>query len=387
MICLRRAARCSSVTLGILQIVKRTFVLDNNTPRWNRERYTERAFGLGGLGMTEKDVTTVRRTPPVVAVVALLTTVLTVLLIAFAWPAARSKARDVPIGIAGPAAAVAPVSTALKQNDAFELHVYGDRAAAVTAIEDREVYGAIVAGPAGPEMLTASAGSPAIAQILTQLAARLTADQPGAKPATVTDVVPLPADDPRGAGLAAGSLPLVLGGILGAVLLSQLVAAGWRRIAGAFAYAVAGGLALAAVQLYWIGALEGNYWADAGVISLAIGAGTITILGLEWLLGAAGFGLGAATMMLLGNPLSGVTTAPEMLPDGWSTLGRLLPPGASASMLRSVAFFDRAAITRPALVLSAWLVFGLLLCGIGLMRDRSRRRTLAPVRAIASDAA
>src|SRR6266508_4385377 len=330
-----------------------------------------------------------RRRPPAAVVVALLTTILTVLLIAFAWPAARSKPRDVPLGIAGPAGAVAPVTAALGQSapGAFEIHVYDDRAEAVSAIEDREVYGAIVAGPAGPEMLTASAGSPAVAQILTQLASRITADQPGAKPATVTDVVPLPADDPRGAGLSAGSLPLVLGGILGAVLLSQLVAAGWRRIAGAFAYAVAGGLALAAVQLYWIGALEGNYWADAGVISLAIGAGTITILGLEWLLGAAGFGLGAATMMLLGNPLSGVTTAPEMLPDGWSTLGRLLPPGASASMLRSVAFFDRAAITRPALVLSAWLVFGLLLCGIGLMRDRSRRRTLAPVRAIASDAA
>jgi hypothetical protein len=337
--------------------------------------------------MTEKNVTTVRRTPPVVAVVALLTTVLTVLLIAFAWPAARSKARDVPIGIAGPAAAVAPVSTALKQNDAFELHVYGDRAAAVTAIEDREVYGAIVAGPAGPEMLTASAGSPAIAQILTQLAARLTADQPGAKPATVTDVVPLPADDPRGAGLAAGALPLVLGGILAAVLLTRLVPSGPRRIAGALGFAVTGGLALTAVLQYWLGALPGDYWANSGVIGLSIAATSIAILGLEWLLGTPGFGLGAATMMLLGNPLSGMTSAPEMLPSGWGTLGQLLPPGAAGTMLRSVAFFDGAAITRPVIVLSAWLAGGLALSALGAARDRTRRRRLAVVRPIAGESA
>jgi hypothetical protein len=329
-----------------------------------------------------------RRRPPVIAVVALLTAVLTVLLIAFAWPATRSKARDVPIGVAGPAAAIAPLGAELKQNvpGAFELHVYDDRAAAVAAIQDREVYGAIVAGPSGPEMLTASAGSPAVAQILGQLASRITADQPGAKPATVTDVVPLPSDDPRGAGLAAGALPLVLGGILAAVLLTRFVPSGVRRIAGAGAFAITGGLALTAVLQYWLGAVRGDYWANSGVIALSIAATSITILGLEWLLGAVGLGLGAATMMLLGNPLSGLTSAPEMLPTGWGALGQLLPPGAAGTMLRSVAFFDGAALTKPLLVLCSWLAAGLLLSAFAALRDRPRR-PLAQVRPLATDPA
>jgi hypothetical protein len=322
------------------------------------------------------------RRPPVGAVVALLTAVLTVLLIAFAWPAARSEPRDLPVGVAGPAAVTSQVTAALDQNapGAFEVHDYADRAAAVAAIEDREVYGAIVPGPNGVEVLTASAGSPAVAQILTQLAGRL-GQQTGAAP-TVTDVVPLPQDDPRGAGLAAGALPLVLGGIIAAVLLTRLVPSGSRRIAGALAFAVTGGLALTAVLQYWLGALEGSYWANSGVVALSIAATSVAILGLEWLLGPAGLGLGAVIMMLLGNPLSGLTSAPEMLPTGWGALGQLLPPGAAGSMLRSVSFFDGAAIGKPVIVLTSWLVAGLLLSALGAARARSKQHKPAPVRSL-----
>jgi hypothetical protein len=315
------------------------------------------------------------RKPPVIAVIVLLTAVLTVMLIAFAWPAARTEPRDLPLGVAGPAAATGQIAGALNQNapGAFEIHAYADRAAAVDAIENRDVYGAIVAGPGGPEILTASARGPVVAQVLTQMAGRLAAAEN--RTPTVTDVVPLPADDPRGAGLAAGALPLVLGGIIAAVALTRLLPSGIRRIRGAVGFAVTGGLALAAVLQFWLGSLEGNYWANSGVIAFSIAATSVAILGLEWLLGTVGLALGAATMMLLGNPLSGMTSAPEMLPTGWGTVGQLLPPGAAGTMLRAVAFFDGANITAPVLVLSAWLLGGLLLCIIGAVRDRSRTVT------------
>jgi hypothetical protein len=320
------------------------------------------------------------RKPPVIAVVTLLTAVLTVLLIAFAWPAARTEPRDLPLGVAGPAAATGQISAALNQNSpgAFEIHTYADRAAAVDAIEDRDVYSAIVAGQDGPEVLTASARGPVVSQLLGQLATRLAEQQggPDAVVPKVTDVVPLPADDPRGAGLAAGALPLVLGGIIAAVALTRLVPAGMRRIGGAVAFAVTGGLALTAVLQYWLGALEGDYWANSGVIAFSIAATSVAILGLEWLLGTAGLALGAATMMLLGNPLSGLTSAPEMLPTGWGTLGQLLPPGAAGTMLRAVAWFDGANITQPVLVLSAWFLGGLLLCAAGAVRDGSRQKSM-----------
>jgi hypothetical protein len=322
---------------------------------------------------TDQAVTEERRRPPVAVVVVLLTAVLTVLLIAFAWPSARSAPRDVPLAISGPAAAVAQVQGGLEKAmpGGFEFTVVTDRAAAVKAIEDRDAYGAIVLDQQAPEVLTASAGGPAVAQILTQLSGRLAAENPGAQ-VKVTDVVPLPAEDPRGAGLAAGALPLVLGGILAAALLTQLVKGGARRMVGAIAFAVTGALALAAVLQFWLGSLEGNYLANAGVIAMSIGAISLTLLGLEWILGTPGLGLGSAVMMLLGNPLSGMTSAPEMLPGGWGTLGQFLPPGAAGTALRSVSFFDGAGSGRSFVVLTCWLVLGLVLCGLGAARSRNR---------------
>ncbi|TCO34119.1 hypothetical protein EV652_102184 [Kribbella steppae] len=309
-----------------------------------------------------------RQRPPLVVVITLLTALLTVLLIAFAWPAARSEPRDVPLAVVGPAPAVAQVEKGLEQAmpGGFELSAVPDRAAAVQKIEDREVYGAIVLDPQQPEVLTASAGGPAVAQIITQLATRLSPETP----AKVTDVVPLPADDPRGAGLAAGALPLVLGGIIAAALLTQLVRSGAKRMVGAVTFAITGGLALAAVLQFWLGSFEGSYLSNSGVIALSIAAVSLTLLGLEWLLGRAGLALGAAMMMLLGNPLSGLTSAPEMLPSGWGALGQLLPPGAAGTALRSVSFFDGAGAAGPLVVLSCWLVAGLTLCGLGALRSQ-----------------
>ena len=45
-------------------------------------------------------------------------------------------------------------------------------------------------------------------------------------------------------------------------------------------------------------------------------------------------------MIFLGNPFSGVTSAPELLPAPADWLGRLLPPGAGGTLLRSTAYFD-----------------------------------------------
>lgn len=64
---------------------------------------------------------------------------------------------------------------------------------------------------------------------------------------TTTDVVPLPPSDPRGAGLVAGLLPIVLGGLAcaaaGTMLLRQRV---WRVVTAGI-FAVVGGFVLAAL--------------------------------------------------------------------------------------------------------------------------------------------
>ena len=318
--------------------------------------------------------TTVRPSPwaRVAAVVALLTVLISVLLTAFAWPAARSAVHDVPIAVVGSADQVELVSTQLEQRlpGGFEVTAVADTAAAEAAILDRDVYGAIDISGGQPQVLTASAASPVVAQTLQGIAAGLAAGDDAS--ATVRDLAPLPADDPRGAGLAAGSLPLVIGGLMAAGLLTALLRGTSRRVAGALAFSLTGGLAMAAILQFWLGSIDGDYLLDSAVIALSIGATSLTILGLESLVGPAGLGLGAALMMLVGNPLSGTTSAPELLP-GWSgEFGQLLPPGAAGTLLRSTAFFDGNGGQQPLLVLLVWLAVGLVLCTIGGRRARLR---------------
>jgi hypothetical protein len=302
-------------------------------------------------------------TRTVMRVVLGATALLTVLITAFAWPASEVAPRDLPVAVAGPPEAVTGLgqgATALGE-DALEIAVEDDRAAVVAAIEERDAAGGFVLGPEGVEVLTASAGSPATAQLLTDLASHLAAANPDAGPVTTTDVVPLPADDPRGLTFNSGALPLVLGGLAAGVLAALLLRTRRSGLAAILGIAGAGGLAMAAVLQGWLGALEGSYLANAGVIALGIAALGLPVLGLHRLLGRPGIPLAAAVFLLLGNPLSGVTSSPYLLPDGWSTLGQLLPPGAVGTALRSTSFFDGAGAGVSLLVLAGWALVGAVL--------------------------
>jgi hypothetical protein len=312
----------------------------------------------------------------VAGAVVLLTMIISVLLAAFAWPSVRSSVHDVPIAIAGPTAVVGQIGTALDQRlpGGFEITEVADTVAAERLIRDREVYGAIDVSSGTPQVIIASAASAAVAQTLQGVATALSQAQDTSTVVAVRDLAALPADDPRGAGLAAGALPLVMGGLLAALLLTGLVRGTARRVTGALSFAITGGLAVAAILQFWLGSLNGLYWANGGAIALTIAAISLSILGLESLLGYAGFGLGAVAMMLIGNPLSGASTAPEMLP-GWSgVFGRLLPPGAGGQLLRSTAFFDGHGATRSVVVLVIWLALGAVLCLAGDLRAPSRHR-------------
>jgi hypothetical protein len=114
------------------------------------------------------------------------------------------------------------------------------------------------------------------------------------------------------------------------------------------------------------------------VVGLALGSIALMLVGLHNVSGLPGLGSGAAVVLLLGNPLSGITSAPELLPEGWGTLGQLLPPGAAGTALRSTAFFDGAGSIAPLLVLSAWAVVGLALAMVPVGRRQEQeaaRRT------------
>lgn len=295
-------------------------------------------------------------------------------LAAFAWPAARLAPRDVPVGMVAPAAAGAAIEQRLAGDDAVEVHRFADRAAAEAAIADRDVYGAIVIAPEGTTVLTASAASPLVAQLLQQAAttgAPAAASSPGVAPAApvrVVDVVPADPDDPRGAALAASVLPLVLAGMASGLLV-WLAGGSWPvRWAALVTASALAGLVAAGIAQGWLGVIGGSWAVNAGVFGLTVLAVGATVAGLAAVAGRAGAALGALLMVLVGNPLSGVSSAPELLPAPAGALGQLLPPGAGGTLLRSTAFFDGAGAAGPLAVLAAWVLLGLALSWVAALR-------------------
>ncbi len=311
-----------------------------------------------------------------IAVIVLVPVIVALALWAFAWPASRTAPRDLPLGVAGPTAAVTQVEQQLSQREgAFEIHRYADEGAAREAIEDRTVYGAVVVTEQGPKLLTATAASPLVAQLLQQAVA---AGAPEGTQVPTVDVVAAPADDPRGGVLSASVLPLAIAGVAAGALATLMGLRGMRAVAGLVGAAALVGIVGAALAHSWLGALTGDWWTEAGAIALSTLAVSAAVAGLAALLGQAGIALGAVTVVLFGNPFSGVASAPQLLPEPAGFIGQLLPPGAGGSLIRSVAFFDGAGATGPAVTLGTWALVGLSLVLIGGARKRTAPAAESP---------
>jgi hypothetical protein len=307
-------------------------------------------------------------------------TVQALMVLAFAWPAANVGPRDLPVAVAGPPQAVATVEASLARfpgpdgGAAFDVVATDDAPAARAAIEKRDVYGAVIVSPEGPQLLVASAAGPAVAQMLRSAATELS---PEAASVPVEDVVPTDPDDPIGAGLGSAILPLVMTSVAGGIVAGFVLRRNGGRLAAVTGIAVIGGLVSAAVLQYPLGIVSGSYLEVAGVLALLIGAVSAAMAGLVALLGRGGAVLGVLTMIFIGNPLSAAASAWEMLPRPWGAVGQLLPPGAGVSATRSVAFFDGAGAARPLTVLAIWLLVGLALLLVGGLRRQQPADTSA----------
>ena len=165
-------------------------------------------------------------------------------------------------------------------------------------------------------------------------------------------------------------LPLVLAGILTGAIVAGIGGGAGRRVGLLLTGSVLTGVGGALIVQSWLDVVGGDFWANAGVLSLTVLAISATIAGLEALLGKAGIALGALTMIFIGNPFSGVATSPDMLPTGAGTLGQLLPPGAGGNLLRSTGFFDGAAAGGHIAVLVTWALAGFALLGLAALRGR-----------------
>jgi hypothetical protein len=304
-----------------------------------------------------------------------------IIVIAFLWPTVTSSVKGLHVGIVGDSAVTGPFEDALdeKSPDTFTFVDAADRDAAVELIKSRAIYGAIILGDS-PEVLTTSAGSPVVAQLLSSLAPALQAQLNAAVAAQgvqltspivveVTDVVPLASTDARGAGLGASSFPLVLGGMLGGIAISIAVVGVWRRVTTVLIYSAVAGLAITGILQGWFGALQGDYIVNAAAVALALLSISGVIVGFVSLFGRPGIAVGPVVYLLIANPISAAAQPLEFLAAPWGAVGQWFPPGAAATLLRDLSYFPDANTSFPWLVLGGWAALGLLVALLGHFRN------------------
>ena len=301
-------------------------------------------------------------------------TVVSLLVLLFLWPAGSAEAKNLPIGLVGPSAQTAQIAAGIEQQQpgALEITTFDSRSEAEMAIADKRIYGALILG-SQPEALFASAGNPTVANLITELGnglIRMSAAQQGMQlPAlTITDAAPLPESDSRGAIFGSSTLPLVIGGIsLGAIALLRLRTAG-SRIALVATGSLTTGFVAAALVGGVFGALPGDYLANSMAFSAVLAAIGFALIGAHALLGMPGFGLTAATLFLLGNPLNGVNLPVEFYAEPWGQVGQLMPIGAGFELLRRINFFESADQSAQWWVLAVWILVGFLLSVLALRK-------------------
>lgn len=345
--------------------------------------------------------------------------IVALVILAFTWPTKTMEAKNLPVSIAGPEATVSQFEQSLKDRgiETFELKQASSREEAEQQIRQRETYGAIIfTEGAAPEVLTAPAANAAATQMLNGVATQLNAqiqqkaltaktealtqavqaggeqgaqaaaqleqmkaqaEQASAMTVKATAVVPLSESDSSGTGLTIAAFPLVIGGILGGVLSLNLIKGTWRRFATATLYAVIAGALTALILSTWFGFIPGDFatlWAAFAATYLATASFMIGMGAL--LVPAAGLGLGVVVTMFIGNPISGASMPSVFLPGAWGQIGQMMVPGASSTLLRSIAYFPEAATSDQWLVLGSWIAFGLLAGVIGWALKERRTATV-----------
>jgi hypothetical protein len=269
----------------------------------------------------------------------------------------------VPVATVGPQAVAAQLNRL--PGDPLDARQASSRAAALSDIDDREVYGAYDA--AANRLFVASAANRATAVALEQTFNRAAAAQ-GRPAVRVTDVKPLPPNDSNGTAAFYAVIAWVFGGYIASTLVGLIGSPRSRsarraaaRIGALAGYGIVAGVLSVVMLRASFDVFSGHVVALCAIAALTIFASGAASAGIQAAAGPAGTGLVILLFVILGNAASGGPFARPLLPGLWRTIGGVLPPGASVDLSRSALFFDGARITGPILVLVGWAAIGTVL--------------------------
>lgn len=318
--------------------------------------------------------------------------VLGVLLIQLAFIASYVGAFHDPTPHAIPVAVVAPGPTGqqlISQINALTGRPLDATAAATPAeatalVKAGSRSGALIINPSGTSdtLLVASGGGASVVTAVEQVANQLESAQ--GRSVTVSDVVPLQTGDGRGLT----GFYLVLGWLVGGYLVAALlgIAKGARpantrraviRLLAIAPYAVLSGLGGAVIVGPVFGALSGHFWALWGLGVLLVYSAAAVTFAFQILAGVLGIGLTVLLFVVLGNPSAGGAYQAALLPAFWRVLSTVLPNGAGTTAVRDVVYFSSRNVTSPILVITAWLLGGVVVALLASLRLDHHRTTSA----------
>jgi hypothetical protein len=185
---------------------------------------------------------------------------------------------------------------------------------------------------------------------------------------TVEDLAPLGTKDPRGAGLAAGSLPLIIAGIVVGLLGSMRLRKTSQKFLVAGLAATLASFSIVSILNLWLGSLLGNYFLEVLVVAVGIASVSLCVMGAAALAGRAGMLSVIGLFFIIGNPISGVGLPQELYPTGLGVFGQYLPLGAEVNLLRRISYFPEASTVTQWAVMGTWLAVGVLLVLLAGMR-------------------
>jgi len=285
-------------------------------------------------------------------------------LLAWSWAGATHSPapHHVPVAITAPATTEHQLSAALAPAG-FTLVPYSTEQQAATAVRHGDVAGAVIINGSGQlDLLTASAGGPVPAQVLTETFQSVAAADHAAF--TATDLVPLPAGDRLG---ATGFL-LVLATLIGALAVgAALGLAGpaltrTRLALTATGYAIATAAAATLLADAGLGALTGHVLPVLVLLALLALAVTLPVAAATRRAGVRALPAAALLLLGLGIPATGLPAGlGSFTPSFYHWLAPVLPNSATVYALRDSLYFGGTHLATPFLSLACWIVAGLII--------------------------
>jgi len=269
------------------------------------------------------------------------------------------KPHNVEIAVSDPAAA-AQIQAALDKASpgAFDVEAVATGDAARQAVLDRDATAAFDATPGHPVLYLAKADGYMLESVLTQTFTPIAGEVGGTL--TTIDLAPTASGDSMGTGMfylvLAWNIPsyIIVMMLLRAVTLSRrakvLTLVGFGALISVVGFY--GGLAMGVIPNKPVAMLL------AFLLTQGI---SLTSFGLVPIAKQFFPGVAMGLFVMLSMPSSGGAIPIQMVPGFFRALHPYFPMGNLIEALRGIFYFDGVGITRPILVLCAWVLVGVLL--------------------------